>query len=167
MKLLVVRHAIAEDREVFAATGRPDAERPLTPRGRRRMRRGARGLRRLVPEVDLLASSPLLRARQTADVLARVWPDAVRAETELLSGAHPAHALAPWLDSVSERPRVAVVGHEPHLSDLVCWLTAGTGHAFATLGKGGACLLGLPGPVAPGGAELEWMMRPGQLRRLG
>jgi phosphohistidine phosphatase len=56
MHLLVIRHGLAGDREEFAKTGRPDDERPLTPKGRRRMRRNARGLRTLVPGLDLLAT---------------------------------------------------------------------------------------------------------------
>ena len=49
MRLLFIRHAIAEDRDEWAKSGRPDAERPLTDRGRERMRRAARGLTRLLP----------------------------------------------------------------------------------------------------------------------
>src|SRR5882724_2462532 len=67
VRLLVVRHAIAEDPAVFAATGRSDAERPLTEKGRRRMRRVARGLKKLVPAIDGLATSPLVRAVETAE----------------------------------------------------------------------------------------------------
>ena len=62
MDLLVIRHAIAEDREVFAGTGKDDSLRPLTDRGRERMQEGARGLVRLVDRLDVLATSPLTRA---------------------------------------------------------------------------------------------------------
>src|SRR4029079_14353095 len=70
MRLLVIRHAIAEDRDEFANTGRPDGERPLTDAGRRRMRRNARGLRRLVGKFDVLATSPFTRAAETARIVA-------------------------------------------------------------------------------------------------
>ena len=68
MNILVIRHAIAADRERHAEQhdGEDDGLRPLTARGRKRMREGARGLRRLVPKIDLLATSPLTRAAQTA-----------------------------------------------------------------------------------------------------
>ena len=59
MKLLLIRHAIAEDRFEFSRTGKSDYYRPLTERGRTRMARGAAGLRTLVPEIDVLATSPL------------------------------------------------------------------------------------------------------------
>ena len=70
MQLLIVRHAVAEDRERFAATGRGDAERPLTRKGRREFRKVARGLREALPSLDLIASSRLARAIETAAVLA-------------------------------------------------------------------------------------------------
>jgi len=67
MQLLLIRHAIAEDRFEFARTGQSDYYRPLTERGRARMARGATGLRTLVPDIDVLATSPLTRAVQTAE----------------------------------------------------------------------------------------------------
>ena len=73
MQVLVVRHAIAEQREEFAPTGKDDSQRPLTHDGRRKMRRGAVGLRAVVPAIDVLATSPLLRAVQTAEILAAVY----------------------------------------------------------------------------------------------
>lgn len=166
MELLVVRHAIAEDREVFARTGRGDAERPLTAEGRRRFEKGARGLRRLVESIDVLATSTLARAIETGDLLAAACEigDATRVK-ELAPEAEPA-ALVPWLRRHAGVARVAVVGHEPHLSELVGYLLAGKRGGFVALGKGGACLLALTDPPGPGRAELRWLLTPGQLRRL-
>jgi len=62
MDLLVVRHAVAKDKDAFARTGRSDAERPLTKRGRREFRKGARGIARVAGRVKVLATSPSLRA---------------------------------------------------------------------------------------------------------
>lgn len=73
MQVLVVRHAIAEQQEEFARTGKDDSQRPLTDDGRRKVRRGAAGLRAVVPAIDVLATSPLLRAVQTAEILAAVY----------------------------------------------------------------------------------------------
>src|SRR5690349_23948212 len=73
MRLIVVRHAVAEDREAFARTHKEDAARPLTAEGRRKMERGALGLRQLVPEVNLLASSPFRRALDTAAILSHAY----------------------------------------------------------------------------------------------
>ena len=73
MYLLVIRHAAAMEKEQFARTGRSDDERPLTPAGKKEMARVARGLRRLVPKLDALAPSPLVRARDTAAIVARAY----------------------------------------------------------------------------------------------
>src|SRR5207249_10126203 len=69
MRLLVVRHAIAEDPAAFARSHKDDSERPLTPEGRRKMERAAHGLKELVPELDVLAASPYKRAVETAEII--------------------------------------------------------------------------------------------------
>lgn len=167
MKLLVVRHAIAEDRAEFARSGKDDHQRPLSAKGRRRFKAGAAGIASLVGEPELVASSPLVRARQTADLLAAAWGDPPREETGALApGAHP-RELAEWLQDRGERGTVAVVGHEPHLSHLVSWLTAGSEGAWIRVKKGSAVLLDLSMPPAPGSATLLWALAPAPLRRLG
>jgi phosphohistidine phosphatase len=166
MDLLVVRHAIAEDREVFARTGKDDGERPLTADGRKKFEKGARGLVRLVPSIDLLATSTLARATQTADVLVDAYGRLrVVRLAELAPGSKPA-ALLPWLGSQRRRPTVAVVGHEPHLSTLVELLLTGRSGDFLELKKGGACLLSFARQPAAGGAELRWLLTASQLRLL-
>lgn len=169
MDLLVVRHAIAEARGAFARSVTGDGERPLTAVGRRRFERGARGLKRLVPELDVVAASPLRRAAETAELLAEAYGGArgarpVRVDA-LAPDADPADLLA-WLRRQPARARVAVVGHEPHLSAAIALLLAGRGAPFLALRKGGACLLALPRRAAPGSATLRWLLTAGQLRRL-
>ncbi len=166
MELLIVRHAIAQERATFAETGKDDAERPLTPEGRRKFRRGARGLRRLVPSVDVLATSGLARAVQTAVILEKTYQTsgAVRLE-ELEPDADPA-ALVPWRRRERRRRVVAVVGHEPHLSKLVEYLLAAREGGFIDLKKGGACLLALGANPQPGRTQLRWLLTASQLRRL-
>jgi phosphohistidine phosphatase len=164
--LLVVRHAVAEDREVFAQTGRPDAERPLTDEGRRKFAKGARGLHGLVEAIDVLATSALARATQTGDILVVEYGlgPAVRLD-ELAPEADPS-SLVPWLRRHRRRSLVAVVGHEPHLSHLVEHLLVGTRAGFVALKKGGACLLALGGAAQAGRAELRWLLTASQLRRV-
>lgn len=166
MDLLVVRHAIAEDRAEFARTGRPDGERPLTPEGRRRFERGARGLRRLVPSLELLAASPLVRAGETAELLSAAYDGVRIVRVEALAPEAKATALLSWLRSQHRRDVVAVVGHEPHLSGVVELLLAGRSSGFLELRKGGACLVSLARPAAAGGGALRWLLTAGQLRRL-
>jgi phosphohistidine phosphatase len=167
VQVLVVRHAVAEERETFAATGKDDAERPLTEQGRRKFRKSALGLRRLVPALDALATSALVRAVQTADILAKVYGvGEVSRLRELEPEARPA-ALLPWLHAQRHRAVVAVVGHEPHLSSLAERLLTGGGREFVELKKGGACLIDLGEGPRSGRAALLWLLTPGQLRKLG
>ena len=166
MRLLVVRHGIAEDREVFGRTNRDDAARPLTAEGRRKMERGALGLRQLVPEVDLLASSALRRAAETADIIARAYGELrVERVPELAPGGGVDRVIA-WMQSQAVRGTIAVVGHEPDLSCLICALVCGTDNPFLELRKGAACLLDLPGRVARSAATLDWLLGPKHLRRV-
>jgi phosphohistidine phosphatase len=167
MKLLVIRHAIAEERAEFALTGKPDDLRPLTARGARRMRRNAARLRRLVPRIDLLASSPLARARQTAEIVAKVYGKTPLQIIEELSPDHELPSFVHWLRTRSAGSEVvAAVGHEPHLSHLVSWLLAGHFTSFVELKKGAACLLEFAGEAGPAEARLLWLLQPRQLRRL-
>jgi phosphohistidine phosphatase len=166
MELLVVRHAIAEEREVFARAGKDDAERPLTAAGRRKFERGARGLRRLAGSIDALATSALVRAVETGELLEAVYPGLRPARLPELSPETPPAVLLPWLRRQRARARVAIVGHEPHLSGLVEYLLVGRRAGFVTLRKGGACLLELGADPAPGRAELRWLLTAAQLRRL-
>jgi phosphohistidine phosphatase len=167
MNLLVIRHAIAEDREEFAASGRDDSERPLTRLGRRRMRRNARGLRRLAPTIDVLATSPYVRAAETASIVADtlgIKGDAVAVDA--LTPEQPSDALLSWLSTHPADATVAVVGHEPHLGRLVTWFLTGSSESHVVLKKGGVCLLDLGVRPAAGSALLQWLLTPGQLRSL-
>jgi phosphohistidine phosphatase len=166
MQLLVIRHAIAMAQEGFASSGADDALRPLTDEGRRKMAAGAKGIRELVPTLDVLAASPLVRAQQTAAIVAEAYGD-VRVVTtpSLRPDSAPKEFLA-WLKT-QKGDVVAVVGHEPHLGMLVTWLMTGLTESRVPLRKGGACLLELAAPPREGDAMLQWALTPSQLRRMG
>lgn len=170
MNLLVIRHAIAEDKEAFAASGRSDDQRPLTKEGRSKMRRAAEGLRLACPRVVVLASSPLLRARETADIVAPVFGISKVEVVDALRPDRPFEELTAWLrrraapNGETVDTTVAVVGHEPHLSGLVTWLMTATTESRIELKKGGACLLRFDDAVAAGAAVLRWALTPAQLR---
>ncbi len=166
MRLLVVRHAIAEDREAFARTHQDDSARPLTAEGRRKMERAALGLRQVIPELDLLAASPYKRAFETAEIVAQAYDGlTVERVADLAPGANVDRVVA-WLAGRQARGTVAIVGHEPDLSRLVCTLLAGATRPFLELRKGAACLLEFAGPVAKAAATLDWFLGPKHLRRL-
>ncbi|HYV43414.1 MAG TPA: phosphohistidine phosphatase SixA [Myxococcaceae bacterium] len=166
MDLLLVRHAIAEDRATFARTGKDDGLRPLTPQGRKKMERAAEGIRQIFWELDLLASSPLVRASQTAEILAEAYGGRDVATVKALAPGGGSPAVAEWLRSQRGKERVVLVGHEPDLGQLVGWFLTGDDTSLIELKKGAACLLALAGPPAPGKATLRWAMAPAQLRKL-
>lgn len=166
MRVLFVRHAIAEDREQFAATGKSDDHRPLTPQGRDKMQQAASGLYRVMPDVELLATSPLTRAAETAAIVAKAYGNLKPVELDVLSPGSRPHELLSWLQTLSV-DAVALVGHEPDLSCAVSWLLTGREEPVVEFKKGAACLLEFGGTVDVCNAVLLWAMRPAQLRRLG
>src|SRR5450631_3878076 len=116
MELLIVRHAIAFERD--RQRWRDDGARPLSPAGIRQARKAAAGLKEFSKAPDRLLTSPLVRARQTAQILTEVagWP---RAEEipELAPGENALSVLAVLGKDRSQR--VAIVGHQPGLGDLL------------------------------------------------
>jgi phosphohistidine phosphatase len=165
MDLLVIRHAIAGDREEWARTGRPDNERPITDEGRTAMQENARALRALVPKLEVLATSPYVRAVETAEVVREAFGEIeVVHATSLAHGGAP-EAVSAWLAGRSEA-RIGIVGHEPDLGQLASWFLSGTVNGGLSLKKGGACLLRFHSRPAQGAAELKWLLPPKILRRL-
>ncbi|MEP6690010.1 MAG: histidine phosphatase family protein [Gemmatimonadaceae bacterium] len=167
ISLLVVRHAIAVDADVYARDHNDDDLRPLTKDGRERMDRAARGLARIAPPIVTLASSSLVRAVQTADILAPHFAPAERVQTDALAPGEKPAKLLQWLRARRPSGAVAIVGHESHLGSLVSWLLASSDTPFVELKKGGACLVEFPGDLRAGSAMLRWVLTPAQLRRLG
>jgi len=165
MKLLLIRHAIAEESEDFAKTGRDDRLRPLTDEGRKKMKQAARGLQEIVPEIDLLATSPLTRAAQTGAILDSVYGGLSEVEIEELSPEATPGDFLRWLRK-QKAETLAAVGHEPSLSLILSWLLTGTERRIFAFRKGGACLLEFPDEVGAGTATLLWALTPAQLRDL-
>lgn len=167
MQLLVIRHGIAEDAETFAATGKGDSLRPLTKAGRRKMKEAAAGLREIVDTVDVLAASPLVRAQQTAEIVAKAYDDMAVTTVEALSpGSHPSR-IVDWLEEHALAEVVAVVGHEPHLGMLVTWLMTEHRDSRVAMSKGGAALLEFSSHVKARDGTLHWLLTGSQLRRIG
>jgi phosphohistidine phosphatase len=161
MLLLIIRHAIAVPR---GTPGIADAERPLTPDGEERFRAAAAGVARLVGRPDALLSSPWLRARQTADIAAGAWGKIEPEETDVLAGG-TFDEQARVLDRYPASGTVAVVGHEPYVSDLLGRLLGSRSEDRLTFKKGGAALVDIPARVREGG-RLLWYLPPKVLRKL-
>jgi phosphohistidine phosphatase len=166
MQLLIVRHSTAEDKAVFAKMGTSDDLRPLTVEGKDIMARSAAGLLEVVPRISELATSPLVRARETAEILAHAYKLKIGATTNVLSPDAPVEKFIEWFAERAKQDVVAIVGHEPHLSALATWLMCGTKDSRIELKKGGACLLTFRGAPKAGSATLEWLMHPKHLRAL-
>ena len=165
MQLVVIRHAIAQEREEFAPTGRDDSLRPLTDRGRAKMKRAAAGLRELVPSIDVLAASPFTRAQQTARIVAAEYEGLRVITTSSLEPDSELEEFAAWLRT-RRGDTVAVVGHEPHLGTLVTWLMTGVEESRVPLKKGAAVQLEFPAVPSSGTGRLQWALTASQLGRL-
>lgn len=164
MELLVIRHGAAMDKDEFAKTGKSDDLRPLTAEGIGEMKQVAQGLREQVKKLDLLATSPLVRAVQTAEIVAEAYGVPVSETTTSLSPDAELQEFEDWCADLGEVKRLAVVGHEPHLTTLVTWLLTGEAESRIDLKKGGACLLDFDSRVKRDSGILNWLMTPGQLR---
>lgn len=165
MKLLLVRHGRPADRAAFASTGHGDDLRPLSAEGRRVMRRVAKGLAALLPLVDVLATSPLARAVETAALIAKELEGVQPIELAALSPGGEESAILRWLARQPAQGTVVLVGHEPAIGRLASRLLAGRGQ-FVRLKHGGACLLRFASKAQTRGATLTWLLTPRQFRRL-
>ena len=165
MDLYLVRHAIAEPRD--HERWPDDSQRPLSPEGAELFRLAARGLQRMGLEVEAVLSSSYVRAWQTAEILVddAGWPAPTPA-AELEPSSSPSEALA--LAASRTESLLALVGHEPDLSELASHALAGDPHAVAIQFKKGAvvCLRFRGAPAAARG-ELRWGASPKILRQLG
>jgi phosphohistidine phosphatase len=161
--LYLVRHAIAAER---GPDWLDDAKRPLTHKGIARMREIVDGLRELEAEIDVLLTSPLVRARQTAELVMQGLKPApsLAVVTALEPGGPPAGVLAA-IGQYGNAKGIALVGHEPGLGELAAHLI-GTPMPLV-FKKGGVCRIDLAGAAEPGAGQLIWLATPAMLRALG
>lgn len=160
MELYVLRHGIAADLGQLGA--QTDAERPLTDEGRRRMHLSCVGMARLGLQVDQVLSSPLVRTRQTAEIVTKALGAPLALAEELEPGC-TIRGLQAALEPYLHLRRIMVVGHEPDCSILVGLLMGGGQVEFK---KGALARLDLL-RIDPGAGSLIWMLAPAVLRLLG
>jgi phosphohistidine phosphatase len=164
MNLYFMRHGIAVDR---ADTGQRsgDRERPLTPKGIKRMNKAAKGLVTLSLSFDRILTSPFERARQTAQIVAQTLRLEDRLEEfEQLCPHQSVQDLLSGLAAHSGEKEILLVGHEPLLSRTVSFLLSGKAGAEIRLKKGGLCCLEVDGVPSKENAVLHWALTPRQLR---
>jgi len=166
MNLYLMRHGIAVAAD--DPTMIHDSERPLTGKGVRRMRRAARGLDRLDISFDGILTSPALRARQSAEIIAAAI--GLESRLEEVSGLAPestVELLIAGLARYHDRQQLLMVGHEPLLSKTISSLVCG-GHGLEIdLRKGSLCRIEIDALPPSSPAILHWLLTPKQLRLLG
>lgn len=166
MKLYLLRHGIAVDR------GTPgferDADRTLTPEGRERMEQEAQGMAALGLKWDRILTSPYLRARETAEIVAQKLGCPERLEVcEALVPGGSRKDLFKRLQKCEADEQILLVGHEPDLSELIGELIAADPDVAIDFKKGSLACLALDRPSRPETACLEWLLTPKLLRLLG
>jgi phosphohistidine phosphatase len=161
-ELYLVRHAIAAER---GAEWPDDDKRPLTARGVSRFKESVDGLARLGVAVDEIFTSPLVRAKQTAEILAAglSGKPAIKVLDALAPGHAPGSVLA-QLSRAAKRRRLALVGHEPDLGELAAHLI-GAGRALP-FRKGAVCRIDVESLSSRRAGALYWFLTPKVLRGL-
>ncbi len=161
--IYIVRHGIAED----YSAAKSDAARHLTQVGIDKTRRAALGLKEIGVAPDLILTSPLYRAQETAAIIAEVLGGTALRKTETLGpGGHFDEILA----EVTKPPkpaRVMVVGHQPDLGRLASMLATGDPEtAYLPFRKASAACLSISGSVGAAHGTLQWFLTPAQLRAI-
>jgi len=164
MKLYIVRHAIAQDR---GSVGISDQDRALTEEGREKMRRASAGLRSLGYIPELLLTSPLLRARQTADILLEELGKGIElAVTPALSPSATRQELYRLIGLHSKRNSLMLVGHQPSLGEIAGEIVFGSSERFIELKKGGVCAIEIEGVRGTPKGRMVALVTPSILRKV-
>lgn len=161
-EIYVIRHGVAEER---GEAWPDDTKRPLTADGVSRLRKVARGLINLGVAFDVVLTSPLVRAKQTADAIAGAFdarPPIVTIDS--LSPGSSYASLLLDLEKQSRRSRIALVGHEPGIGEFAARL-AGSRHPFE-LKKGAVCRVDIETLPPAGSGALRWFLTPKILRAI-
>ncbi len=161
--LYVLRHAIAADHGMYAS----DAERPLTDEGIARLHQTIAAWPALRVEVDLIVTSPYVRARQTAEIAGEALGVQVHVDDALACGARPSRILAAVTQRAQSPGRAMVVGHEPDLGMFVAWLTAGGARGSVCMKKAGLAKVVVSDWREPPFAQLQWLMWPKHMIAIG
>jgi phosphohistidine phosphatase len=161
-ELYLIRHGMAEER---GDAWPDDAKRPLSEEGIARLRKAARGLNRVGVSMEVMLTSPLVRARQTAEIIAaELDPHPSIAQIDSLSPGGTYAALCGDLEKHARKARIALVGHEPGIGELGARLL-GSRHAIE-FKKGAIARIDLDEIPPAGPGDLRWLLTPKFLRSL-
>ncbi len=164
MLLYIVRHAIAVP---HGTPGCAEDDRPLTPEGIEKMQKAARGLRNLSVRPDLILTSPLPRALQTAQIMLKELEGKVPVKT--LACLSPGGSREEVYREIQQRERLEslmLVGHQPSLGEIAGEIAWGSAENYIELKKGGACCLLLDKLRPTPSGTLLWLATPSMLRSI-
>lgn len=159
MNIYLIRHAIATEE---GSDEHEDFDRPLTTEGRKKMRMIAKGLKGIGVGLDLILSSPYVRARETAEILAdtfKIKNSEIAYSENLIPLGDPDHLISE-LNEKYAVDSIAIVGHEPNLSSLTGLLISENAKIEIIFKKGGVCKLSADNLHHTRTATLEWLVTP-------
>ena len=165
MELYFLRHAIAADRD--DPKYKDDSLRPLTRDGQKRMLDATSGMKALKLNFDVILSSPYLRARQTAQIVAQVYKinhDHIHLTKNLLPPTGIKILLNEIQSTFPKAKHLLLVGHEPHLSIMISELLDSVTPLNIDFKKGGLCHVNVLQPTGHAIGSLKWLLTPSQLK---
>jgi len=172
IELYLMRHGIAAD--LGEAGVVKDADRPLTPEGREKMKLAAIGLRKTGMKFNLILTSPLLRSRQTAEVIADALE--LQHKVRIIESLAPGKAFIEGEGRHAEIflelgayqfDRALLVGHMPDLAELASFLLTGNRNLNIEFKKGSICAIEVSSLPPRGPGLLQWMLTPKHMRLFG
>jgi phosphohistidine phosphatase len=164
MEIFLLRHGLAVERGTPGF--KDDSTRPLLPKGKKQLKKTARAMREMDLEFDLILSSPYLRAKETAEIIAAGLKGKQRLKfsNALAAEKEPLH-LVGELQKIKPPPKtILLVGHEPFLSRLISLLATGGPDLHLDFAKGGLCKLDVEKLHAGKCAVLAWLLTPRQMK---
>jgi phosphohistidine phosphatase len=164
MNIFILRHGIAVERDEWHSKN--DADRPLTAKGKNQLRKNSGALEKMQLDFDLILSSPLLRAKQTAEIVAaklklKKWlkfSDALASDGDMKNLIKQLNELKPPPENL------LLVGHEPYLSELISLLVSGDENMTMDFKKGGLCKLEVQKLRHGKCATFAWLLTPKQMK---
>ncbi len=163
IELYLIRHGVAEER---GEAWPDDTKRPLTADGMSKLLKSARALVRLGVAFDVIATSPLVRSRQTAEIIAgALEPHPPVVTADWLAPGSAVAAMLSDLEKHAKRERIALVGHEPGIGELAARLV-GTRHPIP-FKKGAVCRIDVEALPPAGPGDLRWLLTTKIMRAIG
>jgi phosphohistidine phosphatase len=145
-----------------------DEKRELTNEGRERMREVVKGLLKLSVELDLILTSPLVRAVETAEIVAGGLGLSKKeiVQTDNLKPGASTDRLFAEIKKHASVESLALVGHQPDMGEIISRVVQGNGNLSVVLKKGSVCLINVIETVPTLHGNLMWLLTPKQLRLL-